>query len=145
MKTLKTHINESMRMMDAGRYAYNELLRHKHIFTEQQWNQIEFLTAKAETIDEKNPEFPYLCLTKGPKYSQMYTFVMLVKDVSLAKTIEKEFSKLARTAERSQTIALYDIAVNGDAIKLDIEGSELDMLASFIEGALTICNKYSLI
>lgn len=145
MKTLNAYINESMCMMDAGKYAYDELLKHKHIFTEQQWNQIEFLTAKAEAIDEKNSEFPYLCLTKGPKHGQKYTLVMLVEDASLAKTIEKELSKLARTAERSQTISLYDITVNDDAIKLDIEGSELDMLATVIEGALTICNKYSLI
>lgn len=144
MKTLKTYMNESMRMMDAGRFAYNSLLKHKHIFTKQQWNQIEFLTAKAEETDERNPEFPYLCMTKGPKYTEKYVLV-IIGEASMISYVEKELSKLGKTAETSQSISLHEITTKGDTLKFEIEGNSGDGLASTIEAALSICNKYKLL
>lgn len=144
MKTLKTYMNESMRMIDAGQFAYNSLLKHKHIFTNRQWNQIELLTAKAEEADERNPEFPYLCMTKGPKHTEKYVLV-IIGEASTISSVEKELSRLGKTAEISQTISLHEITIKGDILKFEIEGNSGDGLASTIEAALSICNKYKLL
>lgn len=137
-------LNESIDydIVEGGEAAYDELVKYKSQFDKKTWNQIESLTAMAETDEPA----PYLCLLhRYGRMSDKRTYKLnVVVEKSKSAKLENELLKMAQSQEMMSNIDSFDLSTikhdDCDEVRLSMDISN-EAFFIVIANALKTCQK----